>query len=97
MAKIPSWVFIGTGLFVSIVSLFRYAKFKIFFYAGLIFIVVGMVKLFSKSAKSEGELSSTHQKAHQAHKSNPQIKYCHQCGSPMRLHERFCMRCGARV
>ena len=96
MAKIPAWVFIAIGLFVAISSLFRYDKLKVFFYAGLAFIAYGLIKVFSKWASGKTELPNVGTK-HSAHNPHLQIKYCSRCGSSMRMHDRFCIRCGARV
>ena len=86
-------MFIAVGLFTSILSLFRYQKFIVFFYAGLIFIAVGIVRMVSNRMKGETESKELHH----PQKHSQQIKYCHQCGNLMRLHDRFCVRCGARV
>ena len=96
MTKIPAWVFIAVGLFVSITSLFRYGKFIAFFYAGLVFIVVGLIKIISKLIGGKTEEADAHH-AHSIPKHTLQVKYCRQCGSQMRVHDRFCIRCGARV
>ena len=97
MTKIPAWVYIAVGLFISITSFFRYQKFFLFFYAGLIFIFVGLIKLFSKWMKSKTGGDVPHHKMHSDGKASTQIKYCNQCGNPMKLSDKFCMRCGTKV
>lgn len=94
MAKIPPWMFIAVGLLVSTVSLFRYSRFIVFFYAGLMFIVVGIVMIISNRIKGESK-QVTHKKTAVHMQHSQQIKYCSQCGHPMKLHDRFCARCGA--
>ena len=93
MAKVPSWMFIAVGLLVSIVSLFRYGRFIVFFYAGLIFIVVGIIRMISNKVKGESkQMPHKRTAVHMQH--SQQIRYCSQCGNAMRLHDRFCARCG---
>lgn len=97
MAKIHWSIYILVGLFISILSWrLNYEKLIFFFYAGLIFIFIGIVKfifglLKKRVAKEETMLH--HKIQHQTQN----VKYCHQCGSALRLHHRFCIRCGARV
>ena len=94
MAKIHWSVYIIVGLFVSIFSWrLDYVKLVFFFYAGLFFIFVGILKLvfnFIKNKMSKEE--KVQHKSVQQH-----IKYCHNCGTALRHQAKFCTRCGYRV
>ena len=95
MAKIHGLVYILVGLFVSISSWrLNYEKLIFFFYSGLFFIFIGILKLIFNLIKNKtGKKEKIHAKSvqHQTH------KYCHNCGTALRHQARFCTRCGARV
>ncbi|MBS3114726.1 zinc ribbon domain-containing protein [Candidatus Woesearchaeota archaeon] len=100
MAKIHGLVYIAVGLFVSIFSWkVNYEKFVFFFYAGLVFVFVGVMKLIfgliKRKMSKTGEVQhiTSVQSQHQAH----HYKRCHKCGNIMKMHDRFCSRCGAKV
>jgi len=96
MAKIYWLVYIVVGLLVSALSYrLDYQKLIFFFYIGLIFIVVGIAKLIFGSANKNTSKAQNVQ--HKAHHQLQNIKYCHNCGTALRLQTRFCSRCGARV
>ena len=93
MVKIHGLVYVIVGLFVSIFSYqLNYEKLVFFFYIGLIFVVVGIAKIiFGLIGHRKNEASAAHHKAqHQQ-----QVKYCSKCGNVLKLHDRFCSRCGA--
>jgi len=94
MAKIHWLVYIAVGLFVSIASWkIDKERFVFFFYAGLAFVFVGIVKLIFNLVKNR-----TSKKAKQ--KIQPQgnsVKHCHQCGNAASPHHKFCVKCGARI
>ena len=93
MAKIHWSVYIIVGLFVSIFSWrLNYEKLIFFFYAGLFFIFVGILKLVFSFIKNRMNKKEKTRKVQQQN-----IKYCHNCGTALRLHHRFCTKCGARV
>ena len=92
MPKMHSLVYFVVGVFVSIVSLkINYGKLYLFFYAGLVFILIGIVKTFNliknRITKPEVKHSKPYDQARQ-------LKYCHNCGNPVRMHQRFCSKCG---
>ena len=104
MAKIHGLMYIAVGLFVSIFSWkINYEKFIFFFYVGWVFVFIGVVKLIFVFIKrkmdiKEGPIKMAQHKAsiqphHQAH----HYKRCRKCGNAVRLHDRFCSRCGAGV
>jgi len=94
MVKIHGLIYIAVGLFVSIFSWkLNYQKLIFFFYAGLFFIFVGIIKLIFNLIKKRMNKKEHHRiQQHQTQ----QIKYCHQCGSELRQQARFCTKCGAR-
>ena len=95
MVKIHGLIYIAVGLFVSIFSWkLNYEKLIFFYYAGLFFIFVGIIKLiFNFIKKRMNKKEGMHLKAHQTQR----IKYCRQCGSASRQQAKFCSKCGARV
>ena len=98
MAKIHGLVYLLVGLLVSFLSWkLNYEKLMFFFYIGLIFVFIGVIKLITglmKKKNNEVDAHKKHGKMPQAHR---QVKYCHQCGSALSPHHRFCSRCGARI
>lgn len=88
-------------------------KLLFFFYAGWAFVAVGVVKIIFNLVSGKAEKPKTHVQQSQPHhvtqnKPSPtrpqhpqafhqQIKYCHRCRTPLRLHHKFCSNCGARV
>jgi ribosomal protein L32 len=106
MAKIHGIVYILIGAFVSIMSWrLNQEKLLFFYYAGYFFIFVGVLKLIFNLIKNKAEKPKTHISASHAAQHRPvvkphtmqQIKYCHNCGTPLRLHHKFCIKCGARA
>ncbi len=97
MPKIHGLIYIAVGMLVSIMSYkLNYEKLILFFYIGLIFIFVGVVKLIFGLIKNKASKKETaHHKIQQPQTHN--IKYCHNCGTALRLHHRFCIKCGAKV
>jgi chromate transport protein ChrA len=94
MAKIHWLVYIIVGIFVSIFSWKTdFEKLMLFFYLGLLFILIGIVKLVFVIGKGRHKEEKTHHKAGQQHKG----KYCHSCGSQIELHHKFCTKCGAKL
>ena len=95
MAKIHGIVYIIVGLFVSILSWkFNKDKLIIFVYTGLLFILIGIAKLiFSFISRRKGKSDAANQKI----QPKAQLKYCPQCGSAAKLHDKFCAKCGARL
>ena len=104
MAKIHGLVYVLVGLFVSIFSWkVNYEKFIFFFYAGWIFVFIGIIKLifgFIKrrmDAKEKPKDSVQHKTAIQPQHQSHHYKKCHKCGNIVKITDRFCGRCGAKV
>jgi len=102
MAKIHGLVYLIAGLFVSVASWrLNYEDLIFFFYIGLLFILVGVGKLvFNLIKKRSGRKESTSHSTphhnlgkHQTH----HLKHCSSCGNVLRMHDKFCNRCGARA
>ena len=102
MAKIHWLVYVIVGLFISIASYkLNYDKFIFFFYSGLIFVFIGVVKLIfsvikGRMNKQEETQKAIQPKIHPQHRSQ-QYKRCRKCGNVVRFHDSFCAKCGARV
>ena len=99
MSKIHGLIYIIVGLFVSSISWkLNYAKLFLFFYLGLIFIIVGIVKLIlgPKANKEEMKPKSTQRNLHQSMQ-RQHYKRCQRCGNIARIHDNFCSRCGTRI
>lgn len=96
MAKIHWLIYIIVGLFVSILSWrLNYQKLIFFFYAGVIFIVIGAVKIGLNLIKNkETKPKVVH---HKAQHQFPRFKRCQKCGNAARLNDIFCGKCGSRV
>jgi len=101
MAKIHWSVYIIVGALVSALSYrFNYDKLIFFFYFGFVFVFAGIVKLIFSlmNLKSKKEEMHTQTQVHQAHKQHIQhFKRCARCGNVLRISDKFCARCGARV
>ena len=95
MAKINWSVYVIIGLFVSVASYrLNFQKLIFFFYIGIIFIIVGIAKLiFDNVNKKEDKPQKIQtQKQHMQ-----KFKRCLRCGNIVRINDRFCGKCGARV
>lgn len=104
MAKIHWSVYIIVGLFVSIFSWrVNYDKFVFFFYAGWIFVFIGIAKLaFGFANKKmnrtkEPEVAPQHKAPLQPQQQAHHYRRCRKCGNVIGLHDRFCNRCGSGV
>ena len=98
MPRLHWSVYIIIGLFVSVVSkLIDYQKLIFFFYIGIIFIFVGIVKLVFGSKKKYENKFKIQKNIPQARHNLQRFKRCMKCGNVIRMHDRFCPRCGARV
>jgi len=99
MSKIHWLIYVIVGLFVSIASWrIYYNRFIIFFYIGLIFILIGIAKLIFSLMETKEKKETAHKPQDKAHAHQAQqFKYCTRCGAQLRIHNNFCSRCGARV
>ncbi len=113
MAKLSGWTYIVVGIFVSAVSYkVNYEKFIFFFYFGLLFAIIGVVRLGINFMKSKSPLEeekaaekpygqSRHNYSPARTSQHPSqhhsVKYCQNCGNAAGIHDNFCSRCGARI
>lgn len=95
MAKIHGLVYVIIGLSISIVSWkLKNEKLMSFFYIGLIFVLIGFVKLiFNKIKRKVGKTEKIHKATYQ----NQRFKYCPKCRTMLNVYDRFCRRCGAKT
>ncbi|MBI1935603.1 hypothetical protein HYS31_04120 [Candidatus Woesearchaeota archaeon] len=99
MAKIHWLIYFIVGLFVSIASWkLDYEKFIFFFYTGWIFVSIGVIKLiYGILMNKKPELTKAHRQPKPVYLGHQQgLKRCQECGNIMKVHDRFCSRCGAR-
>ncbi|MEK6942928.1 MAG: hypothetical protein AABX00_02595 [Nanoarchaeota archaeon] len=102
MAKIHWIVYMLAGFLLSSVSWkINYDKFLFFFYVGILFILIGIIKMiFSSGKKEEKPLHhQTPQTMHRqpTHQNNQSMKRCPYCSNSARAHDNFCSRCGRRL
>ena len=99
MAKIHWIVYIVVGLFVSIMSWrLGYEKLFIFFYAGIIFVLAGIIKaVIDAKRKKKNEALSKIFKADAKEKPSQPLRYCLKCGDMVRAIEGKCPKCGTVV
>ena len=102
MAKLHGLVYIVVGFFVASVSWkISYEKLFLFFYIGVLFILLGIGKLiFGSKANKEEKQKTAGQKIQNRtlnQTMHQQFKRCGKCGNAARVNDNFCSRCGARV
>ena len=108
MTKIHGIVYIIIGILVLIVSTTN-EKFIVFYYVALVFIIFGAVKLainiikkkmgvndIVKPKPHQRSLIQQQHKVQQAHQAQ-HFKKCIRCGNVIRIHDKFCGRCGFRI
>ena len=101
MPKIHGLVYVLVGLFVSVLSWrLNYQKLIFFFYAGLIFVFVGIIKIiFNFIKKKNGVKSVQHVVGSQHHtrmQHQQRFNYCSKCRNVVRVNDLFCGKCGNR-
>lgn len=105
MTKIHGIAYIIIGIFVLVISTTN-EKFIVFYYVAWAFITFGAIKLIINFIKKKmGVDNAVKPKPHQRilsqqqhkvqHQQTQHLKRCTRCGNVMRLHDRFCSRCGA--
>ena len=100
MVKIHGIVYIIVGLFISGVA-WKVNKDKLlfFYYVGFVFVLAGVIKIvyrLSTDGKATKALNANSKSIKNSIKPARQQhwKRCIKCGNVMRLHDRFCSRCG---
>jgi membrane protein implicated in regulation of membrane protease activity len=115
MASIPGWIYIIIGVAIAIYSKLLVKEtganpfLNIFFYIGVAFIAVGLVKTIFKRSKKDKPVNEPHtpvqQKQTQQQKpvvqqqtqNTPGIVYCNRCGAKHYSNSNFCHLCGSRL
>ncbi|MEM4263763.1 MAG: hypothetical protein QW666_02615 [Candidatus Woesearchaeota archaeon] len=102
MAQIPSWLWLFAGIIVTAGSYYVKGNIALFFYLGLLFILIGVAKIifwFIMRKPKTGKIQmpmpqSRAQPVQQAAYGN--YKKC-MCGRFVRLTDNFCWACGRRL
>lgn len=94
MSKIPGPFFVIVGLFVAIISKIGPLKeqtiFKGFFYLGIIFFVIGVIRIINPEKIPKDNIQE--QKRPESN-----IINCPQCGTKNLTKSRFCHMCGYQL
>ena len=96
MAKIHGFAYLIIGIFVSVASWkINKEALYLFFYAGILFMGVGVAKLLLSLIKNKKEEETTHHRKIQSQAQHLQhYRRCKKCGNVMRANDKFCGRCG---
>ena len=113
MAKIHGITYIIIGIAVILMSWFSNARsdsnsMTLFIYVGIIFVIIGIIKIFILFIKKQNEPKTHHsvehhsQQHHQIHQVHQKVKSqtfpghitCPSCHARNAAHSNFCMRCG---
>ena len=96
MGGLPSWVFVAVGVIVAVIS-WKIPSLTIFFYVGMLFVVIGVFKLAKSYTvgdvvdKKDMGITSTASKKH------PEVTFCPKCRIPVYVTSNFCHHCGNRL
>lgn len=101
MAQIPSWLWLFAGIIVTAGSYYVGGKVALFFYLGLLFLLIGVAKaiiwfVMRKPKKTEGTQMPS-PKAQPVQPVHGQYGKCRWCGRFVRLTDSFCWGCGRRL
>ncbi len=106
MAKIPSWLWLISGIAIIFFSKYMGGKVEMFFWAGLVFAVIGLAKMLVGFILYRGE-TKTEQRAEgapfypSATAAAPGqasvMRFCPRCGSQVYQTAYFCHKCGLRL
>ncbi|MBI2655028.1 hypothetical protein HYX06_01235 [Candidatus Woesearchaeota archaeon] len=99
MAKIHGLVYLIIGIFVSVASWkINNEDLYLFFYAGILFMGVGVAKLLLSLIRNKEEETTHHKEiSHHQTQNLQHYRRCRKCGNAMRINDKFCGRCGFRV
>lgn len=100
MAQIPSWLWLSAGIIVTVGSYYVQGPVTLFFYLGLLFILIGVAKLLTwfMTGKKSIKTGRAHTLAPQPKAQPIQQRYkkC-VCGRFVRSTDSFCWGCGRRL
>jgi len=104
MAKLHWIVFVIVGFILTFGSWrISMERFVLFFYAGFVFLLVGIVKFIYRGKNEESKkIDYGMRPAHVPNKMqnkpmNPHNTDCQRCRAPSRINANFCSNCGNRV
>lgn len=89
--KIPWWVYLVVGLFVSVTSAVVGESMRFFVWLGLLFVLIGLIKLVIFFVLRERPKTSP-----QTH-SRPAALFCPRCKVTVHERDYFCRYCGMRL
>ncbi len=96
MAKIPSWIWLATGIAITLTS--WYADLTLFFWVGLAFVVFGIAKIMAGYMLGGKETKIEKKIVHEMAPHRTAYKYYRcPCGNPVRVTDIFCSYCGRRL
>jgi len=107
--KIHGLVYLIVGSFIigfsyyitSVNNILDLQKFMLFVWVGVIFVIVGGVKLivaaFSRGKPKIAKENFPHHHSTHSHNKPSHAKFCTQCGSALRQFDKFCYKCGNRI
>ena len=96
MLEIHGVVYLIGGIVLSIVSYMLNGNswkgnFILFFFLGVIGVIVGLIKLIPKMKKHKVHHPAQHHAQHNI------MRYCKNCGTALNHLQQFCHRCGTRL
>ena len=100
MTKIHGLAYLILGLLIGGFSYYINNKnksnaFALFFYIGIIFVMIGIIKLLAKVVQKKAvKKTEIHNHAHQRPTPTSQVRFCGHCGASLRQHDHFCPMCG---
>lgn len=103
MAQIPSWLWLFAGIIITAGSYYVKGTIALFFYLGLLFILIGVAKILfwfitrkpSRTEKTQMQMPSP--RAQPVQPVHGQYGRCRWCGRYVRLTDTFCWGCGRRL
>ena len=101
MTKIHGIAYVLVGIFIMLASM-KIDTLVFFFYAGIVFILIGFVKIgigITNQKKEESSHKPASQHVHPQHlqKIRQQYKRCPRCGTLAHMHDTFCRKCGMNI
>ncbi|MFH2028604.1 MAG: zinc ribbon domain-containing protein [Nanoarchaeota archaeon] len=104
MTKIHGIVYVIIGVAVALYSYkVNPTKLILFMYAGIIFSIWGLIRIFIDRAKKpkvhkhHQQRSMPHPQAPIHQQGSPVAKFCHRCGTTLHNFQNFCHNCGERL
>lgn len=110
MAQIPSWLWLIAGIAIIFFSKYMGGKVELFFWAGLVFAVIGLAKVLVGYITRKGETKSEQiavnapfypsgpaSSSAAAPGQTTTMRFCPRCGSQVPQSSYFCHKCGLRL